>query len=84
MLRSATAPANDDTEAMSRKPLDPRLRVPIAVAAAIQIALTGAALLDIRRRDPNAIRGSKKAWTAASFVNFLGPIAYFVYGRRRA
>ncbi|MGW5073454.1 PLDc N-terminal domain-containing protein [Rhodococcus sp. NPDC004095] len=69
---------------MSRKPLDPRLRVPIAVAAAIQIALTGAALLDIRRRDPNTIRGSKKAWTAASFVNFLGPIAYFVYGRRRA
>lgn len=68
---------------MSRKPLDPRLRVPVAILAVIQVALTAAALLDIRRRDPNTIRGSRKLWTAASFVNFVGPIAYFTYGRRR-
>src|SRR5215208_5809081 len=26
--------------------------------------------------------GSKWAWTAASFINFAGPISYFAFGRR--
>lgn len=69
---------------MGNKKLDPRLRLPVAIAAAVQIALTGAALRDIRRRDPAQIHGSKKLWTAASFVNFVGPIAYFLVGRRRS
>ncbi|MFD4179985.1 PLD nuclease N-terminal domain-containing protein [Rhodococcus sp. NPDC058514] len=69
---------------MSRmKSVDPRYRKPLAVAAVLQIALTAAALFDIRRRSPDEIKGSKRVWTAASFVNFAGPIAYFVFGRRR-
>jgi hypothetical protein len=28
-------------------------------------------------------QGSKKLWVAAAFVNFVGPLAYFMFGRRR-
>ena len=66
-----------------RKPVDPRLRVPLAVAAAVQVALTAATLIDLRHRDADRIAGPKKLWTAAAFVNFIVPIAYFTVGRRR-
>jgi hypothetical protein len=52
-------------------------------AGTAQISLLVAALVDIRRRPARRIRGSKRLWTAASFVNTVGPIAYFVFGRRR-
>jgi hypothetical protein len=50
-----------------------------------QIALLGAALLDIHRRPAEAIKGNKKVWTGVAFMNFLGigPIAYFALGRKR-
>lgn len=50
----------------------------------VQMTLLAAALWDIAHRPAAGIKGSKKAWTAASFVNFIGPIAYFVFGRKRA
>lgn len=65
-----------------RKPIDRRLRVPLAIAVTAQVALTAATLIDLRRRDRSRIVGSKGLWTAAAFVNFLGPIAYFTVGRR--
>ena len=51
----------------------------------IQLALLAAALVDIRRRPAEAIRGNKWLWTGVAFVNFLGlgPIAYFAFGRKR-
>jgi hypothetical protein len=27
--------------------------------------------------------GPRRLWVAVSFVNFVGPIAYFAFGRRR-
>jgi hypothetical protein len=53
------------------------------VSAFVQIALLVAALIDIRGRSAGDIRGSKRWWTAALFVNFVGPIAYFLFGRKR-
>ena len=41
------------------------------------------ALLDLRRRADAELNGSKRVWALVSFVNFLGPIAYFLAGRRR-
>jgi hypothetical protein len=55
----------------------------IVLAGVVQIALLAAALLDIRRRPADAINGSKLLWTALAFVNFVGPIAYFIFGRKR-
>jgi hypothetical protein len=55
----------------------------IVAAGIVQVALMLAALLDIRRRPAAEIRGPKGAWVAAAFVNTIGPLAYFVFGRRR-
>jgi hypothetical protein len=55
----------------------------IALSGAVQIGLLIAALLDIHRRPDGEIRGSKWAWIALSFINFVGPISYFAFGRRR-
>lgn len=55
----------------------------IVAGAAVQLSLMSAALLDLRKRTPEELNGPKAAWVAASFVNFAGPIAYFLFGRRR-
>jgi hypothetical protein len=55
----------------------------IVGAGIVQVALMLAALVDIRRRPAQQIRGPKRAWVAASFVNTIGPLAYFVFGRKR-
>jgi hypothetical protein len=54
----------------------------VVLLGTVQFALMGAALTDLRKRPARALRGSKALWTAASFVNFIGPIAYFVFGRK--
>ncbi len=62
--------------------LSPGQRAAIAGAGVVQLGLMLAALIDIRRRPARRIRGGKRVWIAASFVNFVGPIAYFAFGRR--
>jgi len=47
----------------------------------IQLALLITALIDIRWRPADSIRGSKRLWTAVVFINGIGPIAYFLFGR---
>ncbi len=49
----------------------------------MQNGLLVAALVDIRRRPQKQVRGDKRVWAAASFVSWVGPIAYFTYGRKR-
>lgn len=63
--------------------LAPQQQAAISAVGLIQVALLGAALLDIRRRPADQIKGSKKLWTLIAFINFVGPIAYFVLGRKR-
>ena len=55
----------------------------IALSSAVQIGLLLAVLVNIYRRRQEEIRGSKWAWTVAAFVTFVGPIAYFLFARRR-
>jgi hypothetical protein len=63
--------------------LSPARRGAIVAAAIVQNGLLVAALIDIRRRPARKIRGSKRRWVAASFVSWVGPIAYFTHGRKR-
>lgn len=63
--------------------LAPQQQAAIGAIGLIQVVLLGAALLDIRRRPADQIKGSKKLWTLVAFINFVGPIAYFVLGRKR-
>lgn len=62
--------------------LQPRSRAAIIVGGTIQLVLQAAALRDIKQRPAAQIAGPKELWVALSFVNFAGPIAYFVVGRR--
>jgi hypothetical protein len=64
--------------------LSPPARAAIVVLAIVQFSLLAAALLDLRRRPAAQVRGGKGRWAAISLINFVGPIAYFVAGRRRA
>lgn len=61
----------------------PAQRARIMLIGSIQFVLLAAALRDIRRRPAAEIKGSKRLWTMLSFVNGIGPVAYFSLGRRR-
>lgn len=63
--------------------LSSREKTAVLVAGTVQVSLSLAALLDIYRRPGEEIRGNKALWTLASLVNFVGPISYFLFGRRR-
>lgn len=55
----------------------------IVLSGTVQVALLGAALVDIYRRPGEKIRGNKLLWVLAALVNFVGPISYFLFGRKR-
>jgi hypothetical protein len=38
--------------------------------------------VDLYQRSEHAVRGDKRLWAVASFVDFVGPMAYFMIGRR--
>ncbi|MFD1213279.1 PLD nuclease N-terminal domain-containing protein [Arthrobacter sp. GCM10027362] len=67
----------------SWRQLTGRQKLSILVYAAGQLALLAAALTDLKKRPPEQVNGSKGAWAAACFVNYLGPAAYFVFGRKK-
>jgi Phospholipase_D-nuclease N-terminal len=54
----------------------------IYVAGAAEAVVTTAALRDLVSRPPSRVRGPKAAWLLAFFVQPIGPVAYFVVGRR--
>ena len=54
----------------------------ILAGATVQLVLQAATLWDLRQRSADELWGSKRWWTVAAFVNFIGPIAYFAVGRR--
>ena len=54
----------------------------VYVAGAVETVLTLLALIDLARRPRSAVRGPKAAWVAGAFVQPVGPIAYFLAGRK--
>lgn len=63
--------------------LSRRERSFIAGATTVQLSLLLAALLDLQRRPSEQVKGSKRLWRTLAFVNFAGPVAYFLFGRRK-
>jgi hypothetical protein len=47
------------------------------------VSLLVAAQRDISKRPAALINGPKAVWRAASFINFIGPVGYFTFGRKR-
>jgi len=64
--------------------LGPGARAAIIVGGIVQLGLLAAAQIDIGRRRPDQVNGPRGLWRAVSFINFVGPVAYFVLGRRRS
>lgn len=58
-------------------------RAVAGAAAAAELSLKIAALIDIKRRPASQIRGPKALWRSAQIVNFFGPVSYFAFGRKR-
>lgn len=66
------------------KEMSPSGKAGIILTAIMQMSLLVAAQRDISRRPAELINGPKAAWRAASFINFIGPMGYFVFGRKRS
>lgn len=58
-------------------------KIGVALMGAVQLLLLVAALWDIRRQPASEIKGGKGWWTAAVFVNFIGPISYFLFAKKK-
>jgi hypothetical protein len=63
--------------------LSDRQRALVVAAAAAELSLKIAALVDIQRRPASQIRGPKAFWRSAMAVNLIGPLSYFAVGRKR-
>lgn len=63
--------------------LSDRQKTILLTLMSVQLSLLLTALVDIMYRPAGEINGSKRTWAALAFVNFIGPIAYFVWGRKR-
>jgi hypothetical protein len=63
--------------------LSRRRQVGIVVFGTVQLGLLIAAERDIQRRSAALIRGPKTRWRLICLINFLGPLSYFTFGRRR-
>ena len=55
----------------------------IVVLTSVQLALAGTAWADLASRPASEVNGSKGIWAALIAINFVGPLAYFRWGRVR-
>lgn len=56
----------------------------VVAGAVVQLTLLAAAQIDIAKRPAEDIRGSKWLWRVVTLVNFVGPLAYFLIGRKKS
>jgi hypothetical protein len=64
------------------KEMPPARRVGAILVTLLQISLLVVALRDLRQRPPEQIRGGKRLWSFLVFINWIGPISYFLFGRQ--
>ncbi|PJI84865.1 PLD nuclease N-terminal domain-containing protein [Luteimicrobium subarcticum] len=57
-------------------------RFGVLVLGVAQLALTVSAYRDLSQRDEDEIEGTKLAWGVAILVNWIGPITYYLKGRK--
>jgi hypothetical protein len=54
----------------------------IIASAAVELAFTVTALVDLARRPADQVRGPKLLWVLGCVVQPVGPLAYLALGRR--
>ena len=62
--------------------LSPRQQAATLTAASVQLSLAATAWVDLARRPAAAVNGRKAFWACVIAINFVGPLAYFRWGRR--
>lgn len=55
----------------------------LAVLGAAQVVLAGIAWTDLARSRPEQVDGRRAVWAAVIAVNWIGPLAWSRWGRRR-
>lgn len=61
-----------------------RQRATLLVVGLAELSLTATAAVDLCRRPRETVRGHKALWWPAILVQPVGPVAYLIFGRRRA
>ena len=57
-------------------------KIGIIVGATIQFGLLAMGLWDLAHRKADEVRGDRRIWAGLMFFNWIGPLAYFAYGRK--
>lgn len=60
-----------------------RQRAVLLTLTVVQLSLAATAWTDLARRPAAEVNGSKATWAAVIAVNWIGPLAWFRWGRRR-
>jgi hypothetical protein len=58
-------------------------KVLVMVLTAVQVSLAVSAWADLAERPPEQVNGSKTKWAAVIAINFVGPVLYYLRGRRQ-
>lgn len=66
------------------KEMSPVQKVGNVLMGAVELVLVTLALWDISHRPDNEINGKKRNWVMASLIQPVGPIIYFMFGRKKA
>jgi hypothetical protein len=85
MQRDGTDTAMDHTserKKMRWSDFSPQQKRAIALGAILEMIMTTVALGDLARRPARQVRGRKLVWVLTFFVQPIGPILYFLVGRR--
>ncbi len=70
------------TQKKQWKDLSSGQRASVIATGVLQLALAAAAWTDLAKRPAKKVNGKKGVWAAIIAINWVGPIAYFVKGRR--
>ena len=63
--------------------LSPGQRAGVVALGTVQLSLAAAAWTDLARRPARTVNGPKGVWALVIAINFVGPLVYFRWGRRR-
>ncbi len=63
--------------------LSPQQQKAIVLGAVAELIVTTVALRDLAHRPASDVRGSKSLWVLTFVVQPIGPLLYFLVGRRR-
>ena len=58
-------------------------RASVLGLGSLQLLLAIRAWIDLARRPATAVNGRKPVWAAVIAVNWVGPLSYFRWGRRK-